>query len=695
MSGRRKLLLADDEPVAQLVTSAALEQAGYEVVVAGDGAEALRLFAEHRPDGVILDVVMPRLDGLAACRELRATPAGAGVPIMILTAHGDVDAVSRAYEAGASDFLAKGAGPRLLMERVRFLLREHDERRQLQVSQGRLRSVQAMARIGHWELDAAGRSVDVSDTVRDLLGGIEHDPDGVDALRDALGGDDRAAFEACIAAWRIDGEPFRLDCQLRSGSYLHIQGATTHARPYGEERLTLAIQDVTLLREAQREAHRLAFYDPLTGLPNRRRFIEVLEVVVGVRRRTSLLATLALRVRGAERILESSGQAAADQAILVAARRLHAAACGPSSPGRILAHLGNGEFALAVPDCDSVAAAATVAEELLAALRPPVEGPDWTLSLVTHVGISVWPQDADGATALLDDALATAGKVPGGSGYAFFSPAILAQARRRLEIEAALRGALERDEFRLVFQPRVGLEDLHVGGAEALLRWRSATLGEVPPAEFIPVAEQAGLIDAIGTWVLDRACREAARWRRTQGRAVLVSVNVSSQQLASPGRLVATVRSTLARHGLPPSAIELELTESMIVDASPELLDALQELRSCGISIALDDFGTGYSSLGYLRKLPVDCLKIDRAFVADLSRDPGAASVLEAILAVAAALRLRTVAEGIETDAQLRQVAERGCREGQGYLFSRPLEATDLDTLLATPVITGPLARAG
>jgi predicted signal transduction protein with EAL and GGDEF domain/DNA-binding response OmpR family regulator len=695
MNARRRVLVADDEPVAQLIASSALEAGGYEVVVAADGHEALRLFEETRPDCVILDVVMPGLDGLETCRRLRATPGGADMPVLILTSHGDVEAVGRAYEAGASDFLTKGSSPRLLTERVRFLLREHDGRRALLVTQGRLHTVQAMARVGHWELDARGGTVDLSDTVRQILDQPAGEDCTLETLGAALGADDRRELDARIAAWRSDGGPFRLDCQLRSGSYVHIQGISTGPLAGGGASLTLAIQDVSLLREAQREAHRLAFYDPLTGLPNRRRFAEVLDVIVGVRRQDSPLAVMAVRVRGADRVLESGGQAAADQAVLTASRRLHAAACGPSAPGRILAHLGGGDFALALPDCDNATTAATVAEELLAALRTPVDGADWTINLVTRVGVSFWPQDATAADTLLDEALATAGKLPAGSGYAFFTPAILAQARRRLEVEAALRGALARDEFRLVYQPRVDLGDLHLNGAEALLRWTSPALGEVPPMEFISVAEDAGMIDDIGDWIIDRACREASAWRRAHQRAVTVSVNVSSRQLASPARLLGKVRAALALCGLPGSALELELTESMVVDASPDLLEMLQALRGLGVSIALDDFGTGYSSLGYLRKLPVDCLKIDRAFVADLTRDPGAEGVLEAILAVAAALRLRTVAEGIETNEQCRIVAARGCREGQGYLFSRPLEAAAFESMLAGRAALAPLARAG
>ena len=212
-------------------------------------------------------------------------------------------------------------------------------------------------------------------------------------------------------------------------------------------------------------------------------------------------------------------------------------------------------------------------------------------------------------------------------------------------------------------------------------------LGQVSPVEFIPVAEEAGLIVDIGDWVLEQACRQAQGWRRAYNRAVAVSVNVSSQQLAEPRRLVASVRATLERTGLPPSALELELTESMIIHAEAPVLAALEGVRRLGVSIALDDFGTGYSSLGYLRKLPVDCLKIDRSFVSDLADDASAEGVLSAILAIARTLRLRTVAEGIETVTQYRMLAGHGCREGQGYLFSKPLEAADFRSLLASPAL--------
>ena len=682
------ILVADDDPVARLVAAAALEADDYAVLTADDGAAAVESFESARPDCVILDVMMPGLDGFSACRSIRRLPHGSDVPVLILTSRDDLAAVAEAYAAGATDFLVKGSSHRLLSERVRFLMRAHEARRALIVSQGRLRAVQAMARIGHWEIDREGNTIDLSDTVDDILGRRGVARDGIAMLFSALGDEERQGLGDCIARWRERGEPFRLEARLEGGAHVHIQGASTDgAHGMGSDSLTLAIQDVTLLRAAQDEARRLSLFDTLTGLPNRKRFTEVLDVIVGDRRRSSSLAVLAIRIHGHERILESGGQAACDRVLVAASGRLQAAASTTSVPGRILAHLDGGDFALALPDCDSAAAAAMVAERLLQALRAPVESGEWTVNLLTQIGIAMWPQDELTAAPLLASAQATAARrsAETGAGYGFFTPEILIRARRRMEVEAALREALARGELSVVFQPRVELDDLHIAGAEALLRWSHPVLGQVSPVEFIPVAEEAGLIVDIGDWVLEQACRQAQGWRRTYNRAVAVSVNVSSQQLAEPRRLVASVRTTLERTGLPPGALELELTESMIIHAEAPILAALEDVRRLGVSIALDDFGTGYSSLGYLRKLPVDCLKIDRSFVSDLADDASAEGVLSAILAIARTLRLRTVAEGIETVTQYRMLAGHGCREGQGYLFSKPLEAVDFRSLLASP----------
>jgi EAL domain-containing protein (putative c-di-GMP-specific phosphodiesterase class I) len=324
-------------------------------------------------------------------------------------------------------------------------------------------------------------------------------------------------------------------------------------------------------------------------------------------------------------------------------------------------------------------------------LAVPVTGQGWTANFLVSTGIVMWPSDGQDADTLFENARTTAarGMSAAESRHEFFASEVQQRALRLIDLESALHGAMARGEVSIAYQPRFGLANRAVRGVEALLRWNHPELGSVSPSEFIPIAEESGLIMAIGSWVLHEACRQAAIWRSRHGLQLTISVNVSAYQLRVPRTLVEDVLAALRCSGLPASALELELTESMMINAAGDTLAALHELRSLGISIALDDFGTGYSSLGYLRRLPVDCLKIDRSFVSDLSADEGAERVLQAILGIASALELRTVAEGIETPAQLEFLRRHGCLEGQGFLLARPLATDALEALLTESVAIG------
>jgi predicted signal transduction protein with EAL and GGDEF domain len=690
-----RVLIADDDEVALLVTQSALETGGFEVLRVEDGAAAVELFAQKRPDCVILDVMMPRLDGFAACRAIRAGSAGTDVPILIMTSRDDLESVARAYDSGATDFASKGISSRLLIERVRFLLREYQSRHALVVSRSRLRMVQEMARVGHWEVDGVGRSLHVSRLVRSLLSDNKDAGSHLAQLVAALRASDGRRFLESFRRWQASRAPFRLEGRLRGGQHLHIQGITTQGTDAdGVATLTLAVQDITALRRAQRQVHRLANFDPLTGLPNRRQFLDMLGREIRDRSPTSPLGVLVFRLRGLERLQQSLGQTACDAALVSSAQTLLAAV--GQDGAEFLAHLGMGEFALCDPACKSPTAAAALAEDVTRAFAAPISGDDWTANFLVNTGIVMWPSDGNSAELLLENASTTAarGAASAESRFEFFAAEIHRRQRRRMELESALYGALERGEVTLAYQPRVALADHHVQGTEALMRWDHPKLGSIPPGEFIPVAEECGLIVALGSWALREACRQTAEWRRALGRGLSVSVNVSASQLRAPRALVEDVLSALREAELPASALELELTESMAIEAGPESLAALQELRRIGVSIALDDFGTGFSSLSYLRRLPVDCLKIDRSFVSDLSDDGDAVRVLQAILAIGGALRMRTVAEGIETAAQLETLRRHGCHEGQGYLFARPMPAGRIDPLLSGSLTVGESASA-
>jgi predicted signal transduction protein with EAL and GGDEF domain len=683
MAQANRVMVADDDAVALLVARAALESAGFEVLTADAGDSAVTLFEQQHPDCVILDVMMPGMDGFETCRAIRATPAGGDTPILIMTSRDDVDAVARAYDSGATDFASKGISSRLLIERVRFLLREYESRRELVVSRSRLRMVQEMTRVGHWQVESTGRTLHISRLVRSLL------PDRPDAgrhvgqLASALRPADGRRLLGALRDWQLERATFRLDATLRSGVNLHIQGTTTPGLQNAmSPTLTLAIQDVSVLRNTQQQLYRLANFDSVTGLPNRVQFVNALVREIRQRDPDVQLGILVFRLHGLERLQQSLGQAASDAALISSANLV----AGTLVDGKddVFAHLGGGEFAFFRAGCDSPASAAGIAQDIARTLSAPVTGEGWTANVLVSTGIVMWPSNGSDAEILLANARTTAarGMPAAESRYEFFNAEDQQRALRRVELESSMHGALDRGELSLVYQPRVELADRAIRGAEALMRWNHPEKGCIPPVEFIPIAEDSGFIATLGSWALHEACRQLAAWRSSSGLELMISVNVSPHQLRAPRALVDDVFAALDSAGLPATALELELTESMMINAASEALAALQELRSHGITIALDDFGTGYSSLGYLRRLPVDCLKIDRSFIVDLSGDEGAERVLQAIIAVASALRLRTVAEGIDKPAQLEILVRMGCCEGQGFLIERPLTGGAFEALV-------------
>ena len=687
------VLLADDDAVSRLMVAAALEAGGFSVIEVEDGAAAVEAFDQRRPAAVILDVVMPRMNGYEACEMIRKHPIGHEVPILMLTSRDDVDAVDRAYDAGATDFATKGISHRLLTKRIRFLLRADALRSEVAANRRRMHQVRNLARVGHWELDAAGRTVDASDIAASIVGTADQQLGHVDQLRSTLEPAANAAFTAALEEWRTMARPFRLDLRMRNGTHLSVSGAPCQTADMGTDAgLMLAIQDTTALHEAREQARRLASEDTVTGLPNRSGIVEALTTMLDAQPHDNTIAVAILRISGYSRMLTTYEGSVVDVVLRRVGDRLEAAVpllIHPAWGSVTLAtavrfgHLGGGQFIALLQGCADAEAATLI---LLEQLQRPIEGPDWLISPESRAGIALWPHDGRNADDLIKSAVATAAHAQiAGARQLLHSPEIRAAAVRRKSIELALRRAAQDHLLWIAYQPRISLDDLHIRGVEALLRFMHPNLGLVSPAEFIPIAEEAGLIVELGTWVLQSACAQAARWRRDLKHAVDLSVNVSANQLGTGPEFVRVVRGALADTGLPPACLELELTESMIIHADQNTRHVLDELRSLGVRVALDDFGTGYSSLGYLSQLPIDCLKIDRSFIASLQSDPAAQGITHAVLAMARSLQLRTVGEGIENKEQLAFLRDNGCDEGQGFLFSKPLPADDISLLLKLP----------
>ncbi|HET6717995.1 MAG TPA: EAL domain-containing protein [Rhodocyclaceae bacterium] len=428
----------------------------------------------------------------------------------------------------------------------------------------------------------------------------------------------------------------------------------------------------------QAELHYLALHDRLTDLANRHLFSERLNAaLVRARSEGRQLAVLLLALDRFNAINESFSHAFGDLLLQAVAGRL--LSCLPRDG---LAHFGGAVFAALLPEFKRLAEPALTAQGLLDALAPPFELAGHTVYTTASVGITLYPLDADHAESLLEnaDTALYRAKGEGGGNYQFYTPQMKAQVHQRLDLETRLRGAVERGELTLEYQPQVDLASWRIVGFEALTRWDEPELGRVRPDRFIPVAEEIGLVEPIGAWALAAVCRQAKAWQSAGLPPLRAAVNVSARHFRHG--IEKAVAQALAASQLDPRWLEIEITESSLMQNAPESLEVMRNLKNSGVQLSIDDFGTGYSALSYLRRLPVATLKIDHSFVRDIDRDADSAAIVRAIIALAHSLKLKVIAEGVETARQLKKLHEFGCDGIQGFVVGQALPAAEFATLL-------------
>jgi diguanylate cyclase (GGDEF)-like protein/PAS domain S-box-containing protein len=474
------------------------------------------------------------------------------------------------------------------------------------------------------------------------------------------------------------------DCLLirRDGLEVPIDAAISpiHDRQGQIAGAVIVFRDVSVAQDtALRMAHS-AHHDFLTGLPNRLLLDDRIgQAIAFAPRHTKHIAVLFLDLDGFKHVNDSLGHPIGDRLLQSVARRL--VSCVRASD--TVSRQGGDEFVVLLSEAAKWVDAAVVARRMLAAVAEPHPIDQHDLHITASIGVSVYPDDGEDAEALIknaDTAMYQA-KENGRQGYQFFTPAMNARAVERHSVEQGLRGALERQELVLHYQPKVNLRTGAISGAEALVRWSHPTRGLVPPAQFIPVAEDCGLILPIDNWVLREACQQARAWADAGLPAGTIAVNVSAMELRGD-HFLEGLFAVLTETGLDPRSLELELTESVLMKNAESAASILQALRGRGVQVAVDDFGTGYSSLSYLRKFAVDSLKIDQSFVSQITSAEGDVSIVTAVISMARSLRLRVIAEGVETLEQLAFLRSLGCDEAQGFYFSRPVPATEFVRLL-------------
>ena len=438
----------------------------------------------------------------------------------------------------------------------------------------------------------------------------------------------------------------------------------------------LSAVDVTALKKANQQMEHLALFDALTGLANRRLFIDRLHnSVLNARRHKKITALLFLDLDQFKRINDTLGHQAGDKLLLTIADRLKTCV----RPQDTVARLGGDEFTILLNDITDIESIPSIAKQILTKLKEPIKLGKHEIIVSTSIGITLSPNDSINSDTLMknaDLALYMA-KENGRDGYHFFTESLNIRANKLLEIENELREAIEHGDFYLNYQPQINLKTGEIASVEALIRWKHPTKGEISPYEFIPIAEETGLIVQIGQWVLHQACKEIQELNDLTGKSLRVAINLSSRQFEDP-ELVSIVAQALSDSGLSAQNLEIEVTEGMLMNDMNSAIRQLNKIKSTGSTLTIDDFGSGYSSLSYLKSLPVDTLKIDQSFVYDIPEDLNAMEIASAVIAIAHKLNLRVVAEGVENIDQRDFLVINGCDFAQGYFFSRPLSCIQM-----------------
>jgi diguanylate cyclase (GGDEF)-like protein/PAS domain S-box-containing protein len=680
-----------------MVVREALEQSGLEVCEADSGAQALELFATARPDIVVLDVIMPGLDGFATCAKLRGSVGGGRVPILIMTGLDDAESIAHAYEQGATDFITKPLNPMILSYRVRYMLRGSHTLDALIKSEARLGLAQRIAKIGNWEWRPDTNQFTASAELCRLMGIRSQDFAGTfDAFIQLVHAEDRDRVNEALKRILSERVPCDIDHRLvlpnGADFTVNLQAEAVFDHQLKALSVVGTAQDISERKQSEQEIHRLAYFDSLTGLPNRVLFKDRLtQALLHARRYRTTLATLFLDLDRFKVINDTLGHNVGDLLLKSVADRLAESVRHSDSVSRSVekeenysfARLGGDEFTVLLTNLREVHDAGKVARRIVEAMAKPfsIEGNE--IFVTVSVGIAIFPVDGDSVDALLknaDSAMYHA-KEEGRNNFQFYSNTLNAAANERLILEGELRHAVDREEFVVFYQPQIDLRTGGIIGAEALVRWQHPQRGLLPPAEFLPAAMDTGLIRAIDEWVLRTACRHNQTWQQRGKMPVRISVNVSNS-LFHGNTLLPVVAEALNQTGLTPACLELELTESIAMRNVDASIAMLTTLKAMGVLLSIDDFGTGYSSLSYLQRLPINMVKIDQSFIQEILTQARPAPIVRAIIAMAHSLNLLVLAEGVEQEAQRTLLLEQGCDQAQGYLFGRPMPADAFAALL-------------
>ena len=684
-----RLLIVDDNEMNRDMLARRLARKGYEIAVTHSAHDLLERVKLDGTDLVLLDIEMPEVSGLDALKTLREAYSAIELPIIMVTAKNQSEDIVRALDLGANDYLTKPIDFPVALARIGTQLSHKRAQEALKESEERYALAARGSNDGLWDWNLSANVVHFSPRWKAMLGYQEaqigdRPEEWFERIHDA----DRERVKEEIAAHQKGLTPhFESEHRVlhKDGSFRWMlsRGVAVHDTSGNPLRMAGSQTDITEGKVS----------DPLTGLPNRLLFIDRVSRLVKhtKRRKDHLFAVLFLDLDGFKMINDGMGHLIGDQLLLGVAHRLEKCLRATDTVARLgetftVARLGGDEFTVLLDDIKDPDDAKRAADRMMKALAAPFILGGKEVFTSVSIGIALSTSAYEQPEEMLRDADTAMyrAKALGKARYEVFDADMRASVMARLQLETDLHRALEREELRNFYQPIVTLASGEIAGFEALLRWQHPTRGLLGPIEFIPVAEETGLIRELGWWNLRKACQQISEWRAGSlaHRHLSISVNLSAKQFLQP-KLVEDIRNLLHELALPAEALKLEITESTVMADPSAAIEMLQQIKSLGIRLAIDDFGTGYSSLSYLHRFPLDTLKIDRSFISGMGDDGEGMEIARTILPMANNLRLDVVAEGVETLQQVAMLKKLQCKYGQGYYFSKPLSAEGTAALLA------------
>jgi len=689
-----RILVVDDEVRMRESVRDLLQAYGHSSIIAANGHIALDILREKPIELVLLDLNMPEISGLEFLELLKADFPG--IDVVIVSGEATFANATEALRHGVHDFLRKPYNPVELLGIIENVLKKRNLERdfkqvhqRLEASEYRYRFIVDNSPDIIYMLDEAGYFCFVNDRISQLLDYQKDDLIG-HHYSEVVHEEDIEKAKYAFAERRTGDRAsrnveFRLRCRdnAQPSRYFESRSVSIELNSMGIYRDTGnnsekcyvgtygVARDISERKRAEEIINFQLYHDLLTQLPNRALLRDRLGLAISqAKRSSSQLALMYLDMDRFKVINDSLGHVAGDQLLQTVANRLR----NSLRYSDTLARVGGDEFNLLVPEVSGRVDAIRLVEKVLDNLKAPIFIDGVEVFVSFSIGIALFPDDGETMDTLIKHADIAMYHVKrhGKDGYEFFSNSMKATADQHLSLDTGLRRAIDEEQLQVYFQPQIDLQSGIVSGMEALLRWKHPEAGNISPTEFIPVAEENGLINEIGMWVLDAGCAELSKWRKAGHDQLKLAVNVSSKQLAQAD-FEHQVFNTLTKHGIPGSALELEITENVLIQDMDQVINKLRQLHAAGICIAVDDFGIGYSSLGYLQSLPLSTLKIDRSFVSGIRATSSRNSIVTAIIAMAKELGLGIIAEGVETEIQHQQLKRLGCTHAQGFLFSRPM----------------------